>query len=640
MSLGSLTRELRHRLESYLCNEGLAQALPQFARARLAREHPWQRYWLILSGASGLLVMLGLAVFSSISILDIAIATLVPPVVSLVLFHILDLVQWKWQFPTRRWTIRAWMLGSATLSAGLCLWVSKSAYVGLSYIGLTAVSYKLLNLLIPGLESAIQLSDFISGLARALRRSIAALAQIFFLLAVLVLLSTFSGELWQSVGTLAWQQWGMAMALVMLLVLLLLLARWKPLLDSLGGSRSSLESKQVLRGVLEVSLSSDSEQITKNVFRIPKIEDLGQKQLRDSLRAQLAWRDLDCVRCRLVSHLRRAWRFRVLGRLFSTGTMLAIALLVVLGALFWIVFYPSDFFLDNITNLTPRSASVILTKVVLFLAAILAAQFVARVLTDHELQVDVFGDLDKTVMVWADAMTSCLALLRSGYELPTEYCHENLDISRIDIVVPADASRSHVRQVCQCIVERAEDGSHSLLVTAFAQHKSGAYDVSMPGKRWHILAKRHNIVSLEELSSNDEDLLHQHAMGLEWLNSGTELDPRWFGDGGGEHAGQFLWSSDSEHTWIYHPYAYEACGVLWVLLRVQSTDLDTVLGERAAERALGTLRETYLHDLPPKAVAILVYGREDTQPCGHLLWRPDQPELVSWVDGPSTSCYA
>jgi uncharacterized membrane protein len=449
-----------------------------------------------------------------------------------------------------------------TVALGIYLgsWLAAITYIG-TYIAIMAIVL-LLQMQAYRVHLVVEL---LRSVFRALWRSIALLLVLIPLLLVVTLLSVFSQELWQALGTLSAPRLVGSILCLVAPVLILILG-------SLDRETTSI-----------VGELPRTDQIVRDAQATPYVKERLQKgfiseEEWNRLISQLEWLGPIKLAQELHPMLRRKIKRWLAFLLALTSLALVVSFFVYFCGFFSVLLTPSlvEMWTDVelATSVVPlrlseyylpvtlSTTAVAIAKVALVLAVFVAVTSSVYALTDESTK-GIFTEwLRQKANSWRAVSSLYLCVVSPNYQI-WEYRVRDKKEGRVHvfIVVPKGSPQDFVEEACEHMASHLEEYKHLVIVTAFEENPGKpVYELGMPGNRWRLLHnKSKNIRVFEAIPLVLEELRYQHFLGRDSLDDGTEIPDDWFGDTPeGIKLAKNVWKEDSSHEWVLHPYVFRS----------------------------------------------------------------------------------
>ena len=253
------------------------------------------------------------------------------------------------------------------------------------------------------------------------------------LMVLFILLSVFSGELWQSVGTLPAWKLGIALLFVLGLGVLIALSR----------------IQSVVKGIKNPEPPPLDELVAKAFKLLPLVGDSELMAEQDRLSQELIWRHIDYMWVNVNKVARQALLRHVVARLSASVLLLGILLWAYLLILFTLLF-PASVITQFLSDPPEGSPTVVLIKVSLFMATFIVAYFIVQALTEERMQEEMFADLRDRLQDWERVLILYEVCRTPTYQLWTNISlHPSISMAELEIVVPCGKTDSEVEKSCQ-----------------------------------------------------------------------------------------------------------------------------------------------------------------------------------------------
>lgn len=602
---------LLQALEKYLVQEGLLQALPESRRQLYLPPADWP--WAATLAIAGLVV----SYLAGVAPLIISASVILPLIVFLLARGLIRLIA-AFMLPLRWRTIGRIFLSSTSLASGALVAVVLGKAIWFAvYILLTFPSYLLLRAVFRRAPLLTLLSDIWRTFWHALRRTLRALGLLLPLMIVFLLLSVFSSELWQSVGTVGTWQFVGALVLVLGLGIFVATTRTQSAVDSIPDPEPFDPTALVAASFANPPLDSHSEQAAA----------------QDQLYREVSWRYIQKIQARATKTARKRLRWRVIGRLTTSAILLGL----IMGGYLWVLF-TLLFTYDVIAVFmakpaaTDIAAGITLAKVTLFLVVFIITYFIVQALTEDKVKRELFEDLSVDVENWVRTLMLYDVCLTPGYqEWNTPIVHPSIDTTEIEIVVPAGTTDTEAQEACTQAAQCLQPSPSIVIVTAYERRDSAEYDWDVPGRQWQLICWPHGGGFVTQ-HTGAEDPRHQHAQGLECERAGQFIPDEWFGFRAHDKViARKLWQTERTSTW-YHVYSCSGPSNLWLFLRLRHSLDSTAAYQALAEEVLEVIVESELTDA--FLISISVYIADSPCRLAHVFWRrqPGQHAFV-WDHG-------
>jgi hypothetical protein len=513
-----------------------------------------------------------------------------------------------------------------TVALGIYL---RSWLVAIGYIALYIAVMVIVLLLQMQPYRVHLLIELARSVFRALWRSMALLLVLIPLLFVIVVLSVFSQELWQALGTLSLSRLvGGALCLVVPALILLL--------ASLDREAAAI-----------VGQFPDKSQIIENAentlyIKIRLRKGLIGEEEWDRLKSQLEWRGTTRLAERLLPMLHKKvkrWLALLLG---LTSLALVASFFVYFYVFFSVILSPSliemwtgiqlnamivpiGFFGYHWEFELPTTA-VAIAKVSLVLAVFIAVMSIVYALTDETIKRIFTEWLNQKASSWLAVSSLYLCAVSPDYQIWEYFVRDkNKGIANVSIVVPRGLSGELVKKACEHVESRLEEYRNLIVITAFEENpERPVYKLGMPGNRWRLL---HNKVKgirvFESIPLVLDELRYQHFLGRNSLREGVEIEDEWFGNTPkGMALAKSVWEADADHEWVLHPYVFESDAIL-------SFEISLAKRRAKSDQYRQYVREllTLTRQMIPDAKNILVElsFRDTVETLARLNWSKELP---------------
>lgn len=565
------TTTLQEHLEKYLRLEGLYQVIPEHRRRSLFTI-PIAFLWMAGAWALAAYFVLRHTGFSGLIV-----AVLGPPLMlgSVLLVLAVIFVVRQFRLGKEVTETDAGMIGGFLLS-GFPVLISialgiylRSWSVAIGYIAVYAMGMPIVIVLQQQAYRVHLLIELVRSIFKALWRSVTLLLVLIPLLLVVVLLSVFSQELWEALGSLSLSRLLGSTICLVLLAFIFVLASLEREAEAIVGEFP--ERKQIVK-------------VAENTLFIKGRLDRGliSEEEWKGLTSELEWRDTvklaDGILPILRSRVKR-WLALLLG---LTSSTLVVSFFVYFYIFFSVLLSPSlvarwtDMQLD--TLMVPISifqyswrigfptTAVAVAKVSFVLAVFIAVMSSVYALTDETIKTVFTEWLNRKAASWLSASSLYLCVMSPNYQV-WEYVvrDKRKGIANVSIVIPKDLPEEKVQEACEHIESRLEDYNNLVLVTAFEQNfERPVYKSGIPGKRWRLLHNKvKDIRTFEPFHLILDELRYQHFLGRDSLDEGVEIPAEWFGNTPKAKAlGKAVWEADADHEWVLHPYVFESDTIL------------------------------------------------------------------------------
>jgi len=220
---------------------------------------------------------------------------------------------------------------------------------------------------------------------------------------------------------------------------------------------------------------------------------------------------------------------------------------------------------ENLSFTVPSTLAI--TAKVSFLLACIVAMF-ASISSSNDQTIKTI--ITNSLIQKSDAWLAISVLYRSAispnyYEWNYIVRDKNKGIANVIIVVRQGLSFEKIRLACEHMESRLKQYKTFVEVTAFEQNdKKNAYRLDSSDNRWRLLnSKVKNNRKFDAITFEDEPIHYNHFLGRDALQNQEPISDEWFGNT--PDTIQFsknLWSTDTEHEWIIHPYVSQQDDVL------------------------------------------------------------------------------
>jgi hypothetical protein len=460
------------------------------------------------------------------------------------------------------------------LPAAVCLGVAlyTRSWAAIAYYAGTHLLVMLVLLLLQ--SQAYRVHLLLQGLRSVLRASVRSLSLLVVLMPVLlvvVVLSVFSQELWQAIGTLSWPRLGGLLACLVVPTAALVLKLREPVTSSLVGEMPAAPT------------------ITQTAAAVPAIADqrlrgLISEEEWTELHRQLEWRDTQKLAARVIPVVRR-----------KVGRWLVLLLILSglsVGAVFFLYFllflsiglapstvaawtgqelqvWPVRLHISTLTaQFRVPNTLVPVTKVAVLLGAFAGVASNVFALTDDDMK-SIFTEwLAEKASAWIAVGCSYRCAITPDYQV-WEYSQNDAKsgIANVSIVVPQGLSELAVRRACNHMEARCDSYSRLVIVTAFEQEAGRQmYRRGMSGNRWQLLHNKiKGLRTFEAIPLQLDELRYDHLLGRTSLEHGEPIPNDWFGDTSQQmQLGKTIWESDIQHEWVLHPFVGGSDHLLWL----------------------------------------------------------------------------
>jgi len=613
---------LQEHLEEYLKREGLYAVIPEHRRPPL----PIALIWLIGLWIPAIYFLLRYRGFGGLLMAIFGPAVLLAGILLIlaIFFAIRQFRSGKKLADTDARTVGGvLMFGFPVLMAVVLGLYLRSWSVTVWYVVLSAVGMMFVLLLQWQAHRARLLIELARSTFRVLWQSVTLLLMLVPLLLVVVLLSVFSQELWESLGGLS---------LARLIVGAFLMA-----LPAFLFVSASLEREAT--GI--VGEFPEGERIAENAESTPFIKNkldsgLISEEEWARLRSELRWRDKTKLSKNLLPILQnkvKRWLALLLG-------LTSIALITSFFAYFYILFsvllkpslvatwvdmqletlvLPLSFLGYSWEVGLPTTAGPV-AKVSLLLAIFVAVMSSIYAFTDDLFKMRFTKWLDQKAVSWLAVSFIYQCAMSPNYQI-WEYVvnDKQKGIANVSIIIPQGLSKKEVEKACEHMETRLQEYRNLVLITAFEQNvERPVYTYGMPGNRWQLLHnKNKGIREFEPIPFVANEPRYQHFLGRDCLQNGLEISDDWFGNTPqGIAIAKAIWKADVGHEWVLHPYAFEGTILsLEINLTRRMAKSDQY---RQYVRKLLTLTKQKAPDV--QNIWIYLYFRDTIDILAHLNW--------------------
>lgn len=397
------------------------------------------------------------------------------------------------------------------------------------------------------------------------------------ILLIVVILSVFSSEVWQAVGSLPWSRVAAAAVLLILPTLLFV----------------ALSLPKITKPILDRVFDGVSIPLT-DAKAVPFLRDKFNKRLISSEEWQralddLAWKD--------ASKLRATVRPVVEGKVGRWLALLLALTSLALLSLFFFYFFAFSYIvvqpslvatwaqlqaesgkLTIITlpvlasELVLLDADAAIAKVSFLLAIIATVTFAVQILSDENHRREITAWLEEKAKAWSLIGVLHQSCIRSGYQVWEYLVRDKVHgILNSTIVVPKGLTDEIVRAACEDM--KASLGNHwkHILITAFEQNPGNPdYRRGMPGKRWQMSHNRAtNETTFVPIHLELSEIRYEHFLGFDANEAGVEIPDQWFGNNTSSVVlSRSIWESDGQRILFLHPYVNQDNMNVWVDLHM------------------------------------------------------------------------
>ncbi len=600
-------------LETYLKDEGLYDVIPEHRRRSLF-SLPIASIWFVLlwlsvvymvyrsKGSEGLLVAILLPVIVFIAI-----------VIVLVVFYSLRRMRTGHVLTNKDagasgMVIMIIFLLSLALAMGIYVnsWSTALIFLVVSFVLLVVVA--LMQMVAYRIH---QLIENIRTVVRALGKSFGLLLVLIPLLLVIVILSVFSQELWQALGTLSAPRLIVSLICLVAPALVFVMA-------SLNREASEL-----------VGAFPTKDQIVENAKNTGYIKEKLDKGLISQeewswLQAQLEWRiKLAETLLPIITEKTRQWLARLLA---LTSLTLVISFFFYFLLFFSVTLTPS--LIESWVGVNGSAAILLATaKVSLILAVFIAVMASVYALTDENVK-EIFTEwLKHKSRSWMVVSALYECVISPNYEVwEYQQCDEKLGRANVSIVVPKGLPDEAVEKACEHMEAKLDKFRNLVIVTAFEEKPDPVYQRGMAGNRWRLLYNKvQNIRSFEPIHLELDELRYQQFLGMDSLKEGTDIPDEWFGNTPqGIELAKSIWENDTDHEWILHPYIFQNKALVTAEISLAKRKSESDHYRQYVREVLLLARQAIQN---ASSIWIDLQFRDTIESLAHLIWDEGLPYI-------------
>jgi len=464
---------------------------------------------------------------------------------------------------------------------------------------------------------------------KVLWRSVTLLPVLAPLLLVVVLLSVFSQELWEFLGSLSLARFIVSVFLIAFPAFLYVLASFKQ------------EAMQIVGELPEEERIVENAQNT--IFIKNKLDSgLISEEEWARLRSELEWRDKSRLAENLMPILQnrvRLWLALLLGLTnIALITSFFVYFCILLGVLVkhsliaaWVdmqlgtLKVPLSCFGYSLEVSLPTTV-VPIVKVSLLLAIFVAVMFSVYAFTEDSFKRAFTERLKQKAASWLAVSSVYQGITSPNYQI-WEYVvrDKQKGIANVSIVVPQGLHKEVVEKACEHMESRLQEYRNLVLVTAFEQNiKKPIYRRGMPGNRWRLLHnKTKDIRIFETISLILDELRYQHFLGMDSLQEEEKIPDGWFGNTPqGRILAKAVWETDVDHEWVLHPYTFECDNFLSLEVHLMKKMARSDQYRQYIRELLTIARKS---TSPPLTIDIDLYFRDTVDSLAMVFWSTDLP---------------
>ncbi len=554
-------------LETYLKNEGVFVLIPKsrrFASFPIILTLIWFIGTLAISSIIGYTVN---RIDGVIFIISVAVGSYIATFLGVIIYHI-------WKSIIKKQNVRSsntsfidvvfnFIVYPAILSIAMTVY-AKSWLVGLvsllSYL-LTILLVVIINAKAYGIYVTFRsvLITFVD-----LIRSIWFAFVLFPLLLIVIFLSVFSGELWQSIGNVTITRLAIAIILLASPTILLAVASFKSF-------------------VRDLMTLPQEEQVFNTIIGAPYIKDkvvrgfISDKELLDA-KYQFSWRD----KTRLleeVNVIEKIAARSLLFLLFSTSVILMLIFLIYFYFLFKLLIGDEIIaswtqiplqketitlgILDNSFGIGYSSSDISLLKTSVLLSVFVAITTLVQSFTDETVKNVFFNHLQQKVNTWLSMGAVYHSLVNRNFQLwSIDEAKNKPGIVNVSVVIPRGLEENQIKAICEYVEEMFQRYDHFVSIIAFEQNtEKPIYRRGFPARKWVLTHnKKANYRNFTENHiSVDDEPEYDHLLGDRLLLSGDPIPDEWFGNTSlAVQAAKIIWDTDINHDFVLHPSGFNA----------------------------------------------------------------------------------
>ncbi|MFZ1240100.1 MAG: hypothetical protein WAV74_17850 [Anaerolineae bacterium] len=471
---------------------------------------------------------------------------------------------------------------------------------------------------------------------RLLPRSLLLVATLTPILLIVVILSVFSSEVWQAVGSLPWPRVADAAVLLILptliFVALSLSKITKPLLD------------RVFNGINTLSTDGKVVPFLRDKFNRHLISsEEWQRALND-----LAWKD--------VSKLKAAVRPIVEGKIGRWLVLLLVLTSLTLLALFFFYFFAFSYIVVQpslvatwaqlqaesgkpiiitlpvlASELILLDADVAIAKVSFLLATFATVTFAVQILSDENHRREMTTWLEEKAKAWSSIGVLHQSCIRPGYQVWEYLVRDKVHgILNSTIVVPEGQTDEMVRAACENMKASLDNHWKHILITAFEQNpRNPDYRRGMPGKRWQMSHNRTtDETTFEPIHLELSEIRYEHFLGFDANETGIDIPDQWFGNDTPCIAlSRSIWESDRQRSLLLHPYITQDGMNVWVDLHILKRLEKTADYKQLVKNVLAEVKKTTTE---ASNIWIDLYFRDTVDALVHFVWSKQLNYIDYW----------
>jgi len=198
-------------------------------------------------------------------------------------------------------------------------------------------------------------------------------------------------------------------------------------------------------------------------------------------------------------------------------------------------------------------------------------------------------------------------------------------IANVFIIVRPDLSETQIKQACEHMEARLSNYKNFVIVTAFEQSEDKQiYRIELEKKQWRLFHNKFkNIRNFNFISFENEELRYQHLLGRDAITNQASIPNEWFGNTTDTiYFSKVLWDADSDHEWILHPYISINGEILMVDIQMTKRKAKSKEYHEYLKQLFKLTRQSF-----PNIgnIMIDIYFRDTTQLLSRIIWGSQLP---------------
>jgi hypothetical protein len=613
--------ELLKAIEKYLVREGLRPALPPAKRHQ--HDVPAPRFWAVALVVVALIVSLVKSALTGVS----TIWAVLPMVAVLIIFWLLHsgFRLLSRSLNRANFVVSASLFGylfifTTAVATGAAVWSLLGNYLyGLLNVALVGVCYRLLQPDLGLLQQFASLTDAWRTFLSYLKKMFRIMGVILPMMVVFLLLTIFSGELWQAVSVLPFEKLAMVFLLILGVGVLVAVSS----IQGLTTWVAEQERKVAPPAFIERAIAHPP------ILLVGELLSGKQRWLQE-----LVAQDVEAAYAEAEGLTQACLRRHIRIRLVASALLLSVLFYTYLWGLFSLLF-PAEviknYQTDKLVAIEPNAVWA-MHKVLIFLVTFIVSYYIVQAFREDQLKRELFGDLTGRLEKWKELLVLYKICQTPGYKYLVSVEHPAIHTAELEIVVPSGTTREEARELCSLAAEGLESPASAVLVTAHEYQEGVVYDWGMPGRRWHLL-RLPDGVTFTEQNSSANDVRYRDEILLEFQTRRRNIPLDWYGQRVLDRQVAFRMLNLGADLASYHPYSWgsEEGACQWLFLRQVQPPPHSPAYEDLARKALGVIREVFgeVEKPMPALVCISIYSTHAPSRLAHLIWRRDRPEALA-----------